>query len=60
MNKKIEYKEGYKGRGMCKHCFYSDYNEVLHENRCHYWCLNIRSAVYICKGIIKLKDTGIK
>ena len=52
----MKYYKGYKGRGMCKHCYYSVYHKGLHKNWCVYWNLSVRSAIHICKGIIVLKD----
>ena len=52
----MKYYKGYKGPEMCKHCYYLVYSEMLHKNWCVYWNLSIRRAVYICKGIVELKD----
>ena len=52
----MKYKEGYKGKGMCKHCTERYWSQPIKKYWCTYYHLSIQAAVHICKGIIQLKD----
>ncbi len=52
MSKKVKYKVGYKGKGMCKHCCYGSKVTVYGP----LWC-----GLYICNcALVARNCTGIK
>ena len=52
----MKYKEGYKGKGMCKHCTERYWSQLINKYWCTYYHLSIQAAIHICKGIIELTD----